>query len=115
LARTVISPDPNLRVDQVGVLVHVAKIMTYPEKVSRYNIEKLWVRVRNGPDIHPGANQIRMGGEGGYFKIVSYLDSNQITLCMFSVECRHFKIVSYLDSNNQYCIVAEKIGSRGLL
>lgn len=30
-ARTVISPDPNLRVDQVGVPVHVAKIMTYPE------------------------------------------------------------------------------------
>jgi DNA-directed RNA polymerase III subunit RPC1 len=29
-ARTVISPDPNLRVDQVGVPVHVAKIMTYP-------------------------------------------------------------------------------------
>lgn len=29
-ARTVISPDPNLRVDQVGVPVSVAKIMTYP-------------------------------------------------------------------------------------
>ena len=29
-ARTVISPDPNLRVDQVGVPVRVAKIMTYP-------------------------------------------------------------------------------------
>ena len=29
-ARTVISPDPNLRVDQVGVPVHVAKVMTYP-------------------------------------------------------------------------------------
>ena len=31
-ARTVISPDPNLRVDQVGVPMHVAKIMTYPGK-----------------------------------------------------------------------------------
>ena len=60
-ARTVISPDPNLRVDQVAVPVHVAKIMTYPERVSRYNIEKLRVRVRNGPNIHPGANLIRTG------------------------------------------------------
>jgi DNA-directed RNA polymerase III subunit RPC1 len=34
-ARTVISPDPNLRVDQVGVPVLVAKIMTYPERVNR--------------------------------------------------------------------------------
>ncbi|CAN0077850.1 unnamed protein product, partial [Sphacelaria rigidula] len=32
--RTVISPDPNLRVDQVGVPERVAKIMTYPEMVS---------------------------------------------------------------------------------
>ena len=59
-ARTVISPDPNLHVDQVGVPVHVAKVMTYPECVSRYNIAKLRERVRNGPDVHPGANQIRL-------------------------------------------------------
>lgn len=32
-ARTVISPDPNLRVDQVGVPERVAKIMTFPEMV----------------------------------------------------------------------------------
>jgi DNA-directed RNA polymerase III subunit RPC1 len=35
-ARTVIGPDPNLRIDQVGVPVHVAKIMTYPGKPSCY-------------------------------------------------------------------------------
>ncbi|GIY94376.1 DNA-directed RNA polymerase III subunit RPC1 [Caerostris extrusa] len=29
--RTVISPDPNLPIDQVGIPVHVAKILTYPE------------------------------------------------------------------------------------
>lgn len=31
--RTVISPDPNLRIDEVAVPVHVAKILTYPERV----------------------------------------------------------------------------------
>ena len=76
-ARTVISPDPNLRVDQVGVPVHVAKIMTYPERVSRYNIEKLRVRVRNGPDIHPGANQIRMGGKNGFVKSLAFGDRDR--------------------------------------
>ncbi|XP_078201620.1 DNA-directed RNA polymerase III subunit RPC1 isoform X2 [Callithrix jacchus] len=30
--RTVISPDPNLRIDEVAVPVHVAKILTFPEK-----------------------------------------------------------------------------------
>ena len=58
-ARTVISPDPNLLVDQVGVPIHVAKTMTFPEKVNRYNIEMLKACVINGPDIHPGANFIR--------------------------------------------------------
>lgn len=32
--RTVISPDPNLRIDEVAVPVHVAKILTYPERVN---------------------------------------------------------------------------------
>ena len=33
-SRTVISPDPNLRIDQVGVPIHIAKILTYPQKVE---------------------------------------------------------------------------------
>ena len=37
-SRTVISPDPNLQIDQVGVPIHVAKILTYPEKVHKSNI-----------------------------------------------------------------------------
>ena len=32
-SRTVISPDPNLQIDQVAVPQHVAKILTYPERV----------------------------------------------------------------------------------
>ena len=38
-ARTVISPDPNLRIEQVGVPIHVAKILTYPEKVHPANFK----------------------------------------------------------------------------
>lgn len=36
--RTVISPDPNLRIDEVAVPVHVAKILTFPEKVSTIHL-----------------------------------------------------------------------------
>lgn len=56
--RTVISPDPNLRVDQVAVPDRVAKILTYPEKVTRYNKEKLKNLVSNGAMNYPGANYI---------------------------------------------------------
>ena len=66
-----------MRIDQVGVPVHVAKIMTYPERVSRYNIEKLRSRIRNGPDIHPGANQIRMSGDNGLVKSLAFGDRDK--------------------------------------
>lgn len=56
--RTVISPDPNLRIDQVGVPVHIAKILTFPEVVNESNMERMKKLVINGDDIHPGANHI---------------------------------------------------------
>lgn len=62
--RTVISPDPNLNIDQVAIPVLVARNMTYPETVSRYNKAKLQQRVRNGWDKWPGANYIIKAGGG---------------------------------------------------
>ncbi|KAF2186274.1 DNA-directed RNA polymerase III subunit RPC1 [Zopfia rhizophila CBS 207.26] len=59
--RTVIGPDPNLGIDEVAVPVKVAMNLTYPEKVTRYNIEKLRKCVRNGSRKHPGANYIIHG------------------------------------------------------
>ncbi|KUJ15690.1 beta and beta-prime subunits of DNA dependent RNA-polymerase [Mollisia scopiformis] len=56
--RTVISPDPNLGIDEVAVPILVAKNLTYPERVQRHNIEKLRKCVLNGPNVHPGAQQI---------------------------------------------------------
>lgn len=54
--RTVISPDPNLRIDQVGVPERVCKILTFPERITAYNIARLRQAVINGPDTYPGAN-----------------------------------------------------------
>ncbi|GAA94203.1 uncharacterized protein L969DRAFT_86320 [Mixia osmundae IAM 14324] len=54
-ARTVISPDPNLRIDEVAVPEKVAKILTYPERVTSHNLEQLRKAVRNGKEVHPGA------------------------------------------------------------
>ena len=55
-ARTVISPDPNLRIDQVGVPIKIAKTLTYPERVTKFNISRLKQAVLNGCNKHPGAN-----------------------------------------------------------
>ncbi|KAJ3391532.1 hypothetical protein HDU92_008981 [Lobulomyces angularis] len=67
--RTVISPDPNLRIDQVAVPMRVAKVLTYPEKVTDHNIERLRQNVINGPEIHPGAVYIeRLDGNKKFLK-----------------------------------------------
>lgn len=40
-ARTVITPDPNLPIDTVGVPRTIAQNMTFPEIVTPFNIDKL--------------------------------------------------------------------------
>lgn len=62
--RTVISPDPNLRIDQVAVPVHVAKILTFPETVTKSNIKHMRELVANGADNHPGANFVEFKHTG---------------------------------------------------
>ncbi|KAL2311876.1 DNA-directed RNA polymerase II subunit rpb1 [Schizosaccharomyces pombe] len=57
-ARTVITGDPNLSLDELGVPRSIAKTLTYPETVTPYNIYQLQELVRNGPDEHPGAKYI---------------------------------------------------------
>lgn len=57
-ARTVISPDPNLSINEVGVPLEVAKILTVPVRVTEFNIEHLKQLVIRGPENYPGANYI---------------------------------------------------------
>lgn len=57
-ARSVISPDPNISVAEVGVPLRIAVNLTYPEKVTEFNFKKLYALVQNGPDIYPGAKTI---------------------------------------------------------
>lgn len=57
-ARTVITGDPNLQLDQVGVPYSIARNLTYPERVTPYNITYLQELVRNGPTEYPGARYV---------------------------------------------------------
>jgi len=54
-ARTVISPDPNLDINQVGVPVHIASKLSIPEVVNERNLDVMKKLVLNGPHQHPGA------------------------------------------------------------
>ena len=60
-ARTVISPDPNLGINEVGVPVRTAKELTVPIRATSRNREQLRRMILRGPDVHPGVNDIIRG------------------------------------------------------
>ena len=60
-ARTVISPDPNLGINEVGVPVRTAKELTVPIRATSRNREQLRRMILRGPDVHPGVNYIIRG------------------------------------------------------
>jgi DNA-directed RNA polymerase II subunit RPB1 len=57
-ARTVISPDPNLDVDEIGIPLIIAKDLTFPEEVTSINKHFLQNLVKNGFEYYPGAKQV---------------------------------------------------------
>ncbi|OUJ18935.1 DNA-directed RNA polymerase subunit A' [Methanonatronarchaeum thermophilum] len=58
-ARTVISPDPNISVNELGVPTQIAKEMTIPIEVTERNIEKMRETILRGSQTHPGANYVK--------------------------------------------------------
>jgi DNA-directed RNA polymerase beta' subunit len=54
--RSVITPDPYINIDQLGVPKKIAMELTIPEEVTPTNIKHLTKLVLNGRDTYPGAN-----------------------------------------------------------
>jgi DNA-directed RNA polymerase subunit A' len=55
-SRTVVSPDPSLKLNEVGVPLEIAKVLTINEKVTSSNIEKFKKIILN--KTYPTANYI---------------------------------------------------------
>ena len=57
-ARSVISPDPNIETNEIGVPPVFARKLTYPEPVTSHNFKEMQQAVINGADTWPGAAAI---------------------------------------------------------
>lgn len=57
-ARTVITSDPTIDINQLGVPIKIAMNLTFPEIVTPNNIDEMTKLVRNGRDVYPGANYV---------------------------------------------------------
>jgi DNA-directed RNA polymerase beta' subunit len=56
--RSVITPDPNIDLDELGVPLKIAMNLTFPVTVNVFNKEKLLNYVKNGPNQWPGSKNI---------------------------------------------------------
>ena len=93
--RTVVGVDPSISIDEYGVPMKIAMNLTVPEIVTKYNKEKLYRLVRNGPLVHPGAKQITKMNydENGIAHpehiYLKYIDRNSVVLEDGDVIDRH--------------------------
>ena len=87
-ARSVITPDPNIEIDQLGVPKKIAMNLTYPDVVTIYNKDKLYKYVRNGPFKHPGAKSIKKKIDGKTTSL-QYVDVYNIVLNEGDIVHRH--------------------------
>ena len=86
-ARSVITPDANLGIRELGVPLKIAKNITFPTCVNDRNKAFLTKLVLNGPEKYPGANVLqRKTGESVSLK---YADRNTITINNGDIVHRH--------------------------
>lgn len=101
-ARSVITPDPNISIDEVGVPMRIAMNLTFPEVVSELNKTALHKMVLNGPDVYPGAKMVRKTKEGGrIIRLKSVVDRGSIKLDNGDIVERHLMDGDYVLFNRQ--------------
>ena len=77
-ARSVITPDPNLSIRELGIPLKIAKNLTKPVIVNDKNKKFLSKLVQNGPDEYPGAKIYEK--KNGDSISLRYVDRSSITL-----------------------------------
>jgi DNA-directed RNA polymerase II subunit RPB1 len=87
-ARSVITPDPNLSIAEIGVPLKIAMNLTVPEKVTPYNKQMLYKLVQNGADIHPGAKTV-VRADGRMISLKHIKNNKEIVLRVGDVVNRH--------------------------
>jgi DNA-directed RNA polymerase II subunit RPB1 len=86
-ARSVITPDPQLSIRELGIPLKIAKNLTKPIRVNEKNKNFLLKLVRNGADVYPGAKILeRKDGENISLR---YVDKMSIKLNIGDIVHRH--------------------------
>ena len=98
-ARSVITPDPELSISELGVPMKIAKNITKPVEVQKHNIHYLYYLVKNGPHVYPGAKILEK--KNGVSISLGYVDRNNIKLEIGDIVHRHMVDGDYVLFNRQ--------------
>jgi len=101
-ARSVITPDPYISIDELGVPIRVALNITFQEIVNEYNIEEMRKLILNGSNKWPGAKYVKKANELGPINL-KYADLIKIAneLNYGDVVHRHLRDGDYVLFNRQ--------------
>jgi DNA-directed RNA polymerase II subunit RPB1 len=88
-ARSVISPDANLSIEELGVPKKIAMNLTFPEVVNKMNINRMYQLVRNGNKVYPGARSIKYINSGRQHLLLDDQDTSKIILNFGDTINRH--------------------------
>jgi DNA-directed RNA polymerase II subunit RPB1 len=89
-ARTVITPDPLLQLDELGVPLEICTNMTIPEVVTISNYHRLQSYVKNGPNCYPGAKSLFTAKDNCYnYLKYANLEARANALEVGDIVCRH--------------------------
>ena len=86
-ARSVITPDPNLSIEELGIPLKISKNITKPVLVNKLNKKFLEKLVQNGPDVHPGAKILEK--KNGDNISLRYVDRKSVKLEIGDTVHRH--------------------------
>ena len=86
-ARSVITPDPNLSIGEIGVPEKIAMNLTVPERVTIYNKEQMYKLIQNGADTYPGAKTLVK--PDGRMISLKHINRNDIVLKTGDIINRH--------------------------
>jgi DNA-directed RNA polymerase II subunit RPB1 len=86
-ARSVITPDPNISIAELGVPEKIAMNLTRPERVTLFNRNKLYRLIQNGPLKYPGAKTIRR--TDGRIISLRHVNTKDIVLNLGDIVNRH--------------------------
>ena len=89
-ARSVITPDPNIDIDELGVPKKIAKNLTIPERVTQYNLKFLTGLVTkvNAYDEWPGAKSVKRVADGQIISL-KHIDTVSLQLEIGDIVNRH--------------------------